>query len=131
VSVAHIVVIVVAVAVIALCTWAAPRRYHLQRSKFQHPTPRVLTIPEPLTEAEYEAIKTRWLALYGSNTNAHLVTPLCTEHDVNEWACVTNPRTGRMEHFKRPWPGCRIDFTGSSRNGLVDPLPHTTPEETP
>jgi hypothetical protein len=75
VSAAHIVVVVVAVAVIGLCTWAAPRRYHLQRSKPQHPAPRTLTIPEPLTEAEYEAIKARWLALYGSNTNAHHVTP--------------------------------------------------------
>jgi hypothetical protein len=128
VSVAHIVVIVVAVAVIALCTWAAPRRYHLQRSKFQHPTPRVLTIPEPLTEAEYEAIRTRWLALYGSNTNAHLVTPLCGEHDVNEWACVINPRTGRMEHFKRAWTGCRVDFAGSSCDGAKDPLGEERPD---
>jgi hypothetical protein len=76
VSAAHIVVIVVAVAVIALCTWAAPRRYHLQRSKSQHHAPRTLTIPEPLTEAEYEAIKARWLAEHGNNQAPHRVTRL-------------------------------------------------------
>jgi hypothetical protein len=148
VSAAHIVVIVAAVAVIALCTWAAPRRYHLQRSKSQHPTPRVLTIPEPITKAEYEAIKARWQALYGSSRNAHQVTPLCggrdinewacahqaaplcEEHDVIEWACVFNPGTARMEHYKRARPGARVDFAGSSCDGARDPLPHTTPEET-
>jgi hypothetical protein len=83
-----------------------------------------------MSDADYEAIKARWQTLHSGNANAHHVTPLCTEHDITEWACVFNPRTARMEHFKRPWPGCRIDFTGSSRHGAVDPLPHTTPEET-
>lgn len=46
----------------------------------------------------------------------------CEEHDVNEWACVTHPRTGMLTHFKRPWPGCRLDFTGSSLHGAHDPL---------
>jgi hypothetical protein len=124
VSAVHIVVIVVAVAGIGLCTWAAPRRYHLQRSKSQHHAPRALTVPEPLTEAEYEAIKTRWLALYGSNT----MTPLCGEHDVNEWACVFNPRTARMEHYKRAWTGCRVDFAGSSCDGAKDPLGEERPD---
>lgn len=52
----------------------------------------------------------------------------CEEHDVNEWACVIHPRTGQLTHFKRPWPGCRLDFTGSSLHGVHDPLPRPLPE---
>lgn len=46
----------------------------------------------------------------------------CEEHDVNEWACVVHPRTGRLVHFKRAYRGGGIDFTGSQLHGARDPL---------
>lgn len=50
------------------------------------------------------------------------VCTTCYQHDINEWACVINPRTGRMEHHKRARPGLRVDFAGSSLDGAKDPL---------
>lgn len=117
-----------------IAAWLGRRSRNRERQKQARTFPAhggEVTVTTPMSESDYEALKTRWQALHDGNTHAHHVTPLCTEHDVLEWACVFNPRTGRMEHFKRPWPGCRIDFAGSARHGLVDPLPRTPTEETP
>lgn len=75
-SAIEIIGIVGGIVAVAFCTWLAPRRYHLQRAAARRRTPRARDVDTRTGEADYEALKTRWLKEHGNKHAAHHVTEL-------------------------------------------------------